>query len=939
MKPESQQSSFKRIASIEVIHPGSDPDVDSDFATYVREPTLKYVSEKYGHVSNINTFQILKAKKAFKAMCTIYSVSFAEANKVSALIPDSTTSLADFYDPYSDFYADGADFRNATTGDEWTPIIDGALAIEGRIDSVGMHACGVVISAKPLADVAPTRVREGQQVTQWTYPELEAMGLIKMDFLGLDTVDLIQHAVENIRNVGKKAPSMPELIHGPMDDLKTYELLGRGETIGIFQLAGNGMVDLLKLMKPDNFMDVVACNALFRPGPMGMGSHTKYALRKNGIEKVEFPVHPEFKGSALEDILKDTYSLVVYQEQIIQIANKIAGMTLQEGDDLRKAMGKKKKAVMDSMRPKFFAGALANGFSDEAITALWDTIETFAAYGFNLSHSVAYGMNSYQTAWLKANYPKEFMAALIAQNVGNKEKTLVNLQEARRMGLRVGPVSANGSEVRVSPMKDGQEFDIVYGFAGLNSISVDSAKIIVEERNANGNFKSTQDFIERCFRAGITTKAVFERLAYAGAFDEFGDSRRGVIEAIPKIIAGAKTSRTRGTSLLGMMATQGGGSATLKISQKEFPFDEKLRLEADTIGLYISAHPMDKITPSDLGKLGAATISDLEAYTGKARLFRVVAIPTEITKKTSSRGGKAILVQLEDSTGKISGRIHRDLVKAIDKRIAQEKFKELYCKGQTELQELHRISTDENVPPSREELQKNRIYVFDIFYRPAWNEQSTPGVAIMDFQELALADDGRLPVRVRFPSRRTKNGAEKKLSKEEIVKALDEVESALIRKGKGEDSESFEVSLPLLVARYVEGEVTRRIPNEAAFDRAMELLFEEPQSSSAKKEGSSSKKTSKGELISGATRKKRPGAKSATQAEGVREWPPRGVEETIEQGDLSPAEEAKALNELRYFDLGRKSSKILATVRQVLGEYGVSYEDVDSGYAIPVDES
>jgi DNA polymerase-3 subunit alpha len=440
----------KKITSLKVVRAGSSPDVDSDINTERRPETIQHVTEIYGNgnVASIGTFSTLAAKGAFKTMCTIYEIPYAQANKITELIPaggeGGDITLSDMYDPTKDAYEAAADFRSATSGGEWEQIIEGAMGLEGKNKTTGVHPCGIVISSKPLLNTIPLQVRQddGLVVTQWSYPELESLGLIKMDFLGLDTVDLIQHTVENIMKNGKTPPNMLEIIHGPMDDKKTFEILARGETIGLFQLASPGVQDLLKRIKPTSIDDIIATTALYRPGPMGVQSHIRYADRKNGKEEIDF-IHSDFKGTAIEEILGNTYGLVVFQEQIIRIANQIAGMTLQEGDDLRSAMGKKKMAKMLSMKPKFIEGGKEKGYSAEAMEVLWSTCEEFAKYGFNLAHSVAYGINAYQTAFLKTHYPVEFMAALISQNVGNREKVLIFLQEARRMGLKVGSIDVN----------------------------------------------------------------------------------------------------------------------------------------------------------------------------------------------------------------------------------------------------------------------------------------------------------------------------------------------------------------------------------------------------------------------------------------------------------------------------------------------------------------
>ena len=402
----------KKIASIKVIKPGASPDIDSDFHTEHRTRAIEYVTELYGrdNVSNIVTFGTMAAKGALKGMCTIYEVPFKEANELASLIPGAEEgvelTLADIFNPEHPRYNDSEDFRQAVSAPRWKPILEGALAVEGKNKNVGVHACGIIISSKKLTDTIPLQVRkdDNRVITQWTYQECESLGLIKMDFLGLDTVDLIQASVENIMKNGKDAPNMTTLIHGDLADKLVYELFQQGETIGIFQFGSDMVRELLLRMKPTEFNDLAACTAVARPGPMGMLSHTKYADRKNGLEEIDY-VHPDFNDSAMVDILDPTYGLIVYQEQVAQIANRIAGMTLQEGDDLRKAMGKKKADVMAKLKPKFIDGGVNNGFSLEAMTLLWDTLEPFAKYAFNKSHSVAYAFELLPVSISKDSLP------------------------------------------------------------------------------------------------------------------------------------------------------------------------------------------------------------------------------------------------------------------------------------------------------------------------------------------------------------------------------------------------------------------------------------------------------------------------------------------------------------------------------------------------------
>ena len=329
-------------------------------------------------------------------------------------------SVAGIFDENDKRYAEAAEFRKYyEENPDIHEVVQYALGLEGLTRQWGVHACAVIMSSHTLTDIIPImkRPQDGAIITQFDYPTCEGLGLLKMDFLGLRNLTVISDALENIKLNGKEDP---DLDHVALDDPATYELLGRGDTLGVFQLDGGGMRDLLKLMKPDNFEDISAVGALYRPGPMGANSHTNYALRKNGRQEIT-PIHPEL-AEPLEDILGTTFGLIVYQEQVMQIAQKLAGYSLGQADILRKAMGKKKKEVLDQQFKGFRQGMIDNGYSEESIQALWDVVVPFSAYAFNKAHSAAYGLVSYWTAYLKANYPTEYMAALLTSTKDNKDR-------------------------------------------------------------------------------------------------------------------------------------------------------------------------------------------------------------------------------------------------------------------------------------------------------------------------------------------------------------------------------------------------------------------------------------------------------------------------------------------------------------------------------------
>lgn len=745
-------SSTKKVVSIRVIDSGSNPDIDTDFHTEHRAEVIDHVTGKYGDdkVSGVITFQSLAAKGAFKSMCTIYEVPFAAANKLSGLIPPNKNgvdySFNDLFDVNSPRYQEGEQFRSAITDKKWTAIIEGARNIEGRYKSTGVHPCGYIISSRSLDETIPLQIRQGETktTTQWTYQDCEEMGLIKFDFLGLNTVDLIMRTVDYIRSNGKTPPNMVELIHGEMDDPKTYKMFASGNTVGVFQFGTDLVEDYCRVMKPSKFEDLTATTALCRPGPMGVSAHMSYAHRKNGREKID-SIHPTFDGSPLDAILEDTYGLIVYQEHVMRIAVDICGFTLKESDDLRRAMGKKKKSVMDSMRPKFFEGGKERGYSEEGLQKLWDTIYFFSEYAFNKSHSVGYAMLGYQSGFLKANYPVEFMAALIAQSIDDKAKTLSYLKEAARLGVKVGSVDANASGVEVAPDTSGlTDFDVVYGFSGLKSISKDVAELIVAERNENGDFVSVDDFVSRCYSRGITKITVFANLASAGAFDKFVSSRKSVLEKLPGIIKNAKTNESKGDSLFELDEDL---AIKTTFDDQDFSHTERLRREADVAGFYLTDHPLSRVR-KDVASTTAKELLE-SASTVRTELIGCVV---DIENKTSKKGNRTIKVTIDDGTGFFEAQLAPSLCQGMTKfarRQEIEAFVQKNGKGAIPNQELIAGATKPEDVEAIPDLTVNEVYTMTVLFRPGDDERPY-SARIETITKLTLAHDGRLPVRVRI---------------------------------------------------------------------------------------------------------------------------------------------------------------------------------------------
>lgn len=1328
----------KRVVGMEIISPGSPPDIDSDFSTVSKDRAYDYVSDLYGHdnVSHIVTFNTLGAKSAFKRMCTIYSIPFSQANRIAGMMPEGAEghkiTFNDIYDEKSDYYEDAADFRAATSGSEWLPIIIGARSIANKVQGTGVHACGVIISNKPLTDTIPLMVdsKDGKVTTQWSYQECEALGLIKMDFLGLDTVDLIQHTVQFIQRSGKEPPNMTEIIHGKMDDEDTYRLFQHGETIGVFQFGSEMVRGLLKHMKPTEFNDLAACTAVARPGPMGMNSHTMYADRKNNLAPVE-PIHPDFVGSPLEEILGGTYGLCVpagtliedsttgrrvpiesftegrrtpswnpdtgnvvhspvfkvihtgmqdvvkvrtwdgwettvgvdhemltpsgfvkageltthdsvgvisqgrlrwdrvttleaagvvdcydldvddthtylvdgfvthncvYQEQIMQLAQRIAGMSLQEGDKLRKAMGKKKADVMAKMKPRFIQGGVGNGYSEEAMNKLWDILEPFAKYAFNKclhgdievltsqntkttvkdlyhrfkngeknikilsmfeggglhfhniseivqtgrkplwtvetesgktikitenhrmlttngyrtiksggiqvgseliddkywnnrfrtvqrrptprigwshksisyhevknisfssdvnntlaenyliargaifetnkiisspkeeilgtadffvngtyfemdskglgrqhlidskygtvpfvyltpenyrdeidaalmsrhissgdkvvsitppeiledgsvlremtyditmsddgpanfianglvshnSHSVAYAMNAYQAAYLKTHYPVEFMSALVAQTISDRDKTLNNLREARRMGLTMGTVDINLSEVRMAPDYSGESpFEILYGISGVKSVSEDTARLIVAERERGGRFTSVYDAVTRCVAAGVNNKTVLVNLALAGAFDGLEPNRRRVVEAIPALLSVGRDESSKGMSLLAALDVPG-EDIFMMPDMEDYSYTDRLGMEADMVGLYLSSHPMDH---ADLSPFGA---TPLKAVASAASGFgsgtaRVVAAVSGIEMRTTGRG-KMCTLHLDDGDGFLSVRLSPKVVSGVEKFEAMEDIKTRFCKGEMEVPKSTVAKALKDVPVV-ETIRQNMVYVMDVTYRQMFGG-GQGSVRVDSIRPVTFTHDGGLPVRVRINVDR--------LGVDRARKAYVAIPRMLAEKTPG--------STPIMIAHYRLGDGTVT-SDEDRCRYALEVMRREKAAAGSSDDTRKGKKKSGSHDTGGSGGKTlsllgddndhdesetRPHVKDTVG----RQWPTEVPAEFIKGSEAGVDDMRSFADALEYRDTGLTAAPSTDTSR-ILEKY-LGHENYDFGMYVPV---
>lgn len=641
------------------------PDFDVDFDDRRRGEVIKYVTEKYGdeRVAQIVTYGTIKSKQALKDASRVLGFPFGMGEKLTKAMPPAVMAkdipLAGITDQSHPRYKEAAEFRAVLAEDpEAKTVYETALGLEGLKRQWGVHAAGVIMSSDPLIDIIPImrRPQDGQIVTQFDYPTCETLGLIKMDFLGLRNLTIISDALENIQlNRGEEL----DLERLPLDDVESYALLARGETLGVFQLDGGPMRGLLRLMKPDNFEDISAVLALYRPGPMGADSHTNYALRKNGQQAIT-PIHPEL-AEPLREILDTTYGLIIYQEQVMSIAQKVAGFTLGQADILRRAMGKKKKEELDKQYEGFAGGMRERGFSDAAITALWDILLPFSDYAFNKAHSAAYGLISYWTAYLKAHYPAEYMAALLTSVGDAKDKLAVYLNECRRMGIRVLPPAVNDSFANFSAVGD----DIRFGLGAVRNVGAHVVAGIRAAREDQGSFVSFHDFLKKVPLA-VLNKRTIESLIKAGAFDGLGATRRALVEIHESAVEAAvkdKRAEEHGDvgfdfdSLFAEAAAEGVSHAMSGPQVPERPEwskKDKLSFEREMLGLYVSDHPL-RGNEAALARESSHTVEQLSNPEAKVdgETVTVAGLLTGVQHRTAKSGNLYGQAVIEDFSGEM----------------------------------------------------------------------------------------------------------------------------------------------------------------------------------------------------------------------------------------------------------------------------------------------
>ncbi len=624
---------FERFLNPERIAP---PDIDMDFCMNRRAEVIDYVAGKYGRdsVCQIITFGTMAAKGVIRDVGRSLDIPYAEVDRIAKLIPNELNATID------KALEQEPRLREEMKKPQIANLIEIAKRLEGLSRHASTHAAGVVIAPKPLIELVPLAKSSKEELTtQYSMKDLEAIGLLKMDFLALTTLTVLDHAVKRIKEERGVDVALSAI---PLTDPGVYALFSEGKTNGIFQFESGGMKAELRRLKPARFEDLIALNALYRPGPMDM--IPDFIRRKHGHVEVKYP-HP-----ALEEILKETYGVIVYQEQVMQIASKMAGFSLGEADVLRKAMGKKLATVMTSMRDKFLAGARAKKIAEKSAVQVFDLMEHFAQYGFNKSHATAYALLAYQTAYLKVHYPVQFMAALLSSEIGNTDKIVMYIAECKDMGIPVLPPDVNESELPFHSTAG----KILFGMLAIRNVGAGAIQSILEQRKANGRFRSLFDFCEAVDSRSVN-KRVLESLIRSGALDSLGWRRSQLMAAADAAIEqGQKTQRDRLSGqkdLFSLMAGPAAAAGPEPPDIPEWPPEQLLAFEKETLGYYVSGHPLDRFS-EELARYSRKTLAELVSDAESVEC-KVAGIVTDCRLKRTKKGELMAVFTLEDLTAAV----------------------------------------------------------------------------------------------------------------------------------------------------------------------------------------------------------------------------------------------------------------------------------------------
>jgi DNA polymerase-3 subunit alpha len=678
---------FERFLNPERV---SMPDIDIDFCMRRRGEVIHYVGDKYGRdkVAQIITFGTLAARAVIRDVGRVMGLPYGKVDKVAKMVPEMTKSLGE---AAREVDALAAEIRSDP---EVRQVVEVGMRLEGLTRHAGMHAAGVVIAPRPIEELVPLyKTSRDEIVTQWDKDVIEELGLLKMDFLGLRTLTVIDDALQLLALQGVEI----DLAEIPLDDPRTYELFCAGRTNGIFQFESSGMKDLLRRAAPSRFEDLAAFNALYRPGALSVGMVEEFIERKRGRKKVVYLL-PETKP-----ILEETYGVIAYQEQVMQVAVEVAGFTMGEADVLRKAMGKKKLEVMVEQKAKFVDGAKRLGKDPRKAEALWDYIEPFAGYGFNKSHSVAYALLAYQTAYLKAHYPVAFMAAMLTSEMASKDNVAKYMQECREMGIAVLPPDVNESNWSFTVIGD----TIRFGLGAVKGIGESAVEAVLEARNRVGRFRGMAHFATEIDLKAVNHKAL-ESLLYAGAFDSFVASRAALSAALDPIVGWAQRRRAdqaAGQGLLFAGASEAEPAPDPGIP--EWAESEKLRFEKEALGFYLTGSPLRQYEPLLRGKTthNTAELQEVVETAGSVAVAGIVARPKRIKIKSGANAGRMrAQFSLEDEHGSVLVSLFADVLQKNDHLLQDDAV--LIVKGTLRMRAEVELNAQELVPIGALEMQR-----------------------------------------------------------------------------------------------------------------------------------------------------------------------------------------------------------------------------------------
>ncbi len=762
---------FERFLNPERV---SMPDFDVDFCMDQRDRVIDYVAERYGRdkVSQIITYGTMAAKAVVRDVGRVLGYPYGYVDRIAKLIPFEVGMTLD------KALAQEPDLRGLyEQDDEVAGVLDMARKLEGLARNAGKHAGGVVIAPSKLTDFTPLYCEQGSQsvVTQFDKDDVEAVGLVKFDFLGLRTLTIIDWAVRTINAQREQAGEPPLDVTGiPMEDAAAFELLKRCATTAVFQLESRGMKDLIKRLQPDCFEDIVALVALFRPGPLQSGMVDDFIARKHGRAKVEYP-HKD-----LEPILKPTYGVILYQEQVMQIAQVLAGYTLGGADLLRRAMGKKKPEEMAKQREIFTQGALGRGVDEKTATHIFDLMEKFAGYGFNKSHSAAYALVSYQTAWLKAHHPAAFMAAVLSSDMDNTDKVVTLIEECRDMRLQVGPPDINSSYYRFTVA---DEETILYGLGAIKGVGQGAIDSIISEREQNGPFRDLFDF---CRRIDLrkANRRVQEALIRAGALDRLGANRATLMAELPDALKSAEQhSRNSDAGMFDLFGSElpdGQAASSGRPALPEWDEEQRLTAEKETLGLYLTGHPIDRYE-AELARVISGRIGELiegggqwseglaEGMRGQDRPVVMAGLVVSVRAINTKRGGRMGIITLDDRTARIEATLFPEVFDKYRSLVAKDRVLVLEgMLGPDEYTGGHRLSTEDvyTVDQARERFARRLVIDLE-------SGQGKNGVVRSLAAVLTPFREGRCPVWIHYRGEDAR--AEVRLGKQWQVRPTDEL--------------------------------------------------------------------------------------------------------------------------------------------------------------------